>query len=686
MYLRIIRRDLKRRKAMNAILLIFMLLASMFVSSGANNILAITGAVDDFFEKSNMPDLMANVMGHEGEDPLGPVLDEMDCVTGYEYNSLLVVTMDNLRINGEKPNERSFTSSIFGFEDSLITVFDKNNHPIETMEPGTVYLGTDLMNALKIQPGDTLELVFDDLSKEFRVLGPYKDATGGCIMVSKSDLQPFLEYHANNPSIRVCYYAIRTTDISTVKQVLNKHYHVMGVYDAATMKTSYIMDMVLAGIMLVVSLCRVIVAFVMLRVTIQFTLSEEFRQIGVLKAIGIPNLTIRGLYLSKYTLLAVLGAVLGFFGSIPFGNTLLYNVSQSIVMESSAGYLTNGVCCAGVVVVTLLFCFGCTRKVGHFTPVDAIRNGTTGERFHRKGLLKLSKTPGRPAFFMALNDVLSSPKRFSMIMLLFALCLSLVLMMVNSVNTLRSDQLITSFGMQQSDLYLIKDVEGLLDLFAADGKEKANRYLEDMEQTLKDEGMPAECSVEVMMMLLVSNGDTEYKATIWQGVGNQVENYCYYEGTPPRYQNEIAITEVTARTLGVQIGDTVTIHMDEGDQNFIITALFQSMMNMGEGIRVHQDAPIGFQHLAGICATQIDFSEELTAEQLRLRMGSVRELLNTDELYTAGEYVDEMVDIADTLESIQNLTLLVVLIIVAMVPVLMAKSFITKERGDSATL
>ena len=56
---------------------------------------------------------------------------------------------------------------------------------------------------------------------------------------------------------------------------------------------------------------------------ITFTVTEEYREIGVMKAIGITDFKIRSLYLVKYLMLAVVGAAIGFLASIPFGNMLL---------------------------------------------------------------------------------------------------------------------------------------------------------------------------------------------------------------------------------------------------------------------------------------------------------------------------------------------------------------------------
>ena len=41
MYLNILKKDLKRKKTMNMILLVFIILATMFVASGLNNVLPL---------------------------------------------------------------------------------------------------------------------------------------------------------------------------------------------------------------------------------------------------------------------------------------------------------------------------------------------------------------------------------------------------------------------------------------------------------------------------------------------------------------------------------------------------------------------------------------------------------------------------------------------------------------------
>ena len=48
MYLNILKRDLKRKKTMNVILLIFVILSAMFMASSVNNILAVTSDITSY--------------------------------------------------------------------------------------------------------------------------------------------------------------------------------------------------------------------------------------------------------------------------------------------------------------------------------------------------------------------------------------------------------------------------------------------------------------------------------------------------------------------------------------------------------------------------------------------------------------------------------------------------------------
>ena len=58
MYFNILKRDLKRKKTMNIIVLLFVILSVLFISSSANNLVAVSSSLDTFFDKSEVSDFV----------------------------------------------------------------------------------------------------------------------------------------------------------------------------------------------------------------------------------------------------------------------------------------------------------------------------------------------------------------------------------------------------------------------------------------------------------------------------------------------------------------------------------------------------------------------------------------------------------------------------------------------------
>ena len=58
MFFDILKRDLKRKKTMNVIVLLFVILSVMFISSSVTNLTAVTGSLDSFFDKAGVGDYM----------------------------------------------------------------------------------------------------------------------------------------------------------------------------------------------------------------------------------------------------------------------------------------------------------------------------------------------------------------------------------------------------------------------------------------------------------------------------------------------------------------------------------------------------------------------------------------------------------------------------------------------------
>lgn len=687
MFFRILKRDLKRKKTMNIILLIFIILAAMFIASSINNMTSVMTALDGYFKKANVPDYWFATAYEKEIERYREFADE----NNYEYNitPLMQINPKNIIIYGEE-FDYSNTCCVSAISGNP-RVFDKNDNEITHINDGEIYVTAEQAKSDKndFSVGNTIEITENGKTKTFTIKGSVKDALFGSSMVgmtrflvSDNDYAFFKNEQAN-----VCYsVSIYTDDEDYYEKYLNLELNTIFNIDKSGIKMMYMMDMLMAAVFLVVSICLILISMVILRFTINFTMSEEFREIGVMKAIGLKCKSIRRLYIIKYFVISIVGAAAGFALSIPFGNMMLKDVSENIVIQGVGGIWLNGACAAFTAAVVVLFCFMCTGKIKKFSPIDAIRNGQSGERFKTKSKLSLEKSILKPVAFMALNDILSGVRRFVSMILIFALGLLLIVIPANTANTLQSDGIIKWFNMSECDIVLSE--EGIMLQGGEDIKEKMIQRLEEIKQFLKEKSIEADVYQEVMFRMTISKDNKKASSLAFIGInGVTCRDYDYLEGDAPQNVNEVAVTKLTCDKIDGHIGDYVYINNGSETKKYIITATYQSLNNLGEGIRFYEEETLDYSNAGGCFGVQIRYKDNPTSKQIEERKNLLAEKYPEVKVFTAGEYSNYMIgDVATQIDSIKLLIFIVVVVINMLVTVLMVKSFITKEKNEIALL
>lgn len=692
MFFGILKRDLKRKKTMNVIILLFVILSVMFISSSVMNLTAMTGSLDSFFDKAGVGDY-AVFERSGGTVTVADAVKNAEGVTDFKQEECIFLSGHKfIGREKEKDSQNANTSMVCCLSHQIQRYFDGSDNEITEVADGEVYVRQSLLDNSNAKVGDKVELTVADVTRTFTVKDTLKDAVLGSRMmgnarflISENEYKAFEKAEPLEPYLFYLSF-IDTDNIPLLKKELNACDAIVFYGDRSGLQFTYILEMVIAGILLVVSIALILIAVVILRFTISFTLSEEYRQIGIMKAIGIPDGKIRSLYLVKYLAISVLGATIGLTLSFPFGSMLLKMVSQSIVMENGNSLLLGIICAATVVCIIVLFCYLSTRKVKKFTPVDAVRSGTTGERYKKKGVIKLGKKPVRPVFFMAVNDILSSPKRFLIMLFTFFVGISMLMVGLNISSTMTSSKMLNWINMAQCDAALVES--GSIEKYmVADGREKLNQKISEIESDLSEKGWEADCFVEVITTVIVTKGDTKLKTNGTEGVNMTPDEYMYLEGTAPQNKNEIAMSYIVADKLGAQIGDTVTVKTPDGETECMITAIYQTMMSLGNNIRLYPGQTYSFQNLVGLNDLQIRFNDDPSTGEIEKRIEAIKEMYPDDKVMNAGDYVDYCVGgVGGMMDGVTGLLLPVIILIDILVAVLMEKSFLTKERGEIAML
>jgi len=694
MFFRILKKDLKRKKTMNVILLLFIILAAMFLSSSVDNLIAVNGAIDHFIKISKAPDFLTIALTDGETDEIADFLQESENISEYEVINTFNLINEDITITrckeepGRTRYERTNILCLEAVPENFMKVFQMDGSSLSLRSGEIAFLKAEADNN-HLQTGDKVSIRVGEVEQEFTIAAIVKDAVFGSTMmgfkralISEEDFAKFADQEG---LVHTRIYNINYADKEKFQEEWrSRNFMVISSIEGeSTIRMCYIMDMLIAAILIVLSVCLILLAFLVLRFTIVFTLQEDYKEIGIMKAIGIKDMGIKGLYLIKYLAISVVGAMIGFGLGFPFGKVILDRAIVNIMVESAEqNFVINLICAAAVVLIVLLFCYLSTGKLKKISAMEAIRSGSNGERYRAKNHLKLWKRPKmKPCFYMAVNDILSSLKRFGILFVTFCLGTMLILLPLSAASTLKSGGIITSFSLSPSDVYLDT---GKGEIYTVD-MDRMFQDMEEIEERLKEYGITAKTGADMGYMLPCYTDDPKNSVTYYvlQAVGNWDRHYTLLSGKEPELPNEVIITELTAEEMGVGIGDTIYFAGSEKAEEFIITGTYQSMMNMGQGYRVSRSAGLDQKYAAGIFCLQVEI-EDMESEKACERL---KEIFPEYKIMNAEGFLDNM--IGGVVEQLNMLTVFIVgivLVINSLITILMMKTIMTKERGDIALL
>ena len=689
MFGRILKKDLKRNKTMNIILFLFVIIASVFFASGVYNFVSVFNGTDYMFEKAGIGDYQLISLGEDAIGSFEETVKSIPEVKSYKIDTNIYFPKGEVFRGNGKEIEITNVGMMNSIDRIGINFFDTENNTITSVEPGTVFVSGNAFRDNELKIGDKLTFKKGDTEITLKVAGSLKDAFLGSeffgnprFLVNDASFKIFFddEYVKKYYGGEIFY--IVTDDTAAVGSAVSGLKNVSFSKPVSTLKMAYVMNLIIAFVAVILSICLMIVSFLVLRFTINFSIGEDFREIGVMKAIGIKDKKIRSLYLTKYAVIAITGSVIGFFASIPFGKMLLDSMTQDMVLGTELGYLWNvigAVCVTGLVI---LFAYLSTSKIKKLTPIDAVRSGQTGERFKKKGGIRITKNPFRPSWYLALNDIFSAPKRFVTVIVSFSLCTLLVLIIVNTANTMNSDKLVYLFG-PPADVY-ITDVKKATSFMYADGKKELEDYLADLEEEYKKDGMPCTARVGLIYTYQIDYEGNTFSYSCQQDMYTKASEFVYGKGSAPSNKNELAVTDSFLEKTGAKIGDTVKMDFGKGSEEMLITATFQSFNNVGDIVLLHEDAPTDFSHLSSVMQFKLDFTDNPDQKTIDDRIQKIKDKTGNDEVFNVAAYCVDSTRVYPIMDAVAKLLLAIVLLVVILVTVLMERSFIADEKNEIA--
>lgn len=696
MFFKIFKNDLRKKKTTNIVLLVFIALASMLAAGSMNLMFTTTTALNYFFETAKISDA-----GFTISYPKETEAAMTDKIQQWAEDSPIITDYQNARVISIKPEELIFTGDASEKEVSSSTMLYLQTIPEDmnlvfneqdtrfTLNPGEIAIPVYLKSQCELELGDTVKVRIGKTEKDFRIRAFTKDAAWGAsmvgvkrLMVSDSDFELLRQYSEDSGQMQGSLLSVQTTP-GTRDTDLFTSYSDAGLPDVGNLtkelvRVAYMaVDGVVAAFLFLVCVFLIAISFLILRFTIVSAVEDDYREIGVMKALGFKNRQIRRLYLSKYIILSATAGLAGFLLSIPFVRYMSKSISESLIIpQNGSGIIMAALGAALVIGTTLLFCLLCLRRLARISPIDAIRQGSTGERFKPVGrsvLYRRKKMP--PVVFMAVNDLLSRFKSYTVLAITFMLCIAVMIIPLNLRHFITGTEMMTYLGMSGGDFYV-----------AGSNTYMDTSDIESMRQSMETElrkDIPGlELQSEYISPVKISTDDEKTKETVSETMmAWPLDQYSYTKGTAPRLDNEVALTESIAKRYGKTVGNTIRITTDgQAEKDFIITGLYNSGMNLGNVLRLGPDNTLKQGY-------NVNFVGKLPTGDHETMVNTLKENHKDLKVMSPADYSAQYSGgFADQLNTIVLIVLIIIALIVFLITALFIRLRILEQKQSIAIM
>lgn len=698
MLFHMLKKDMIKRKGVNAILFVFITLATVFLSSSVNNIMVVTSAVDYYMDYASVPDVNIILNSEIEVDIIDEWIEEQKesgKIDAYAYNNMIMMPEKDVHTivdDEDKVFDGNGASIFLSTTDvDYNNVFDEKGNEF-TLNNGEIALSRNTMERNHLELNDQIRIKINDVEKTFTIAMVMKDAAYGSDMMGMIrfiiNQDEYAQMSSNNATAFGMYYVTCDDAISFKQDVVNQSFpSIMNIVDRGMYQMLYSFDMIMAGLLTVIGICLILIAMLVLRFTLVFTMEEQNQEIGIMKAIGLRNWGIKKLYLLKYFVLVSCGAFLGVLCSFPVSAIMVQTVSTNMIMESSqANYMINIFCALCVIFVVLLFCYICTRKLNKVSAITAIRGGNDGERYGKRHMISLSKRKRLPVtIYLGFNDIACNMRRYAVLMITFCVSFILITIPLNTINTMKSNEMIKKFAIHDHSKILLNVIE-LENEGKYNNTVQLKQGLDRVKKEMQEAGYDVKLTTVPLYFFNFEMPKVDNKANIMtlNVYGDERDYFEYSEGSAPLLENEIAFSKLVLQDNGWEIGDVVTTQINGGLQEFIITGTYTDYMQLGRSARLNPVIDCSKEMMFDYNTIMVDFETDQTQEQIKVQM---EQQFPQYEWKTTSDYINQNIGGIEVMidQVLKPMTMMLGGVIM-LITWLMVRLFITREKGEIAML
>lgn len=672
MYCQIIKNDIQKNKAITATITLFVTAAAALVALAAILAVNLSGAIDALMVRAETPHFLQMHSGEPERERLASFAREQGNVAKFQVLEFL--NLDgarmlfpntslggNMQDNGLAVQSEQF-DYLLGLDGEAITAMDGELYvPVCYMLDGT----TKLFDTAVI------------CGQEFTVAGFLRDSqmnsslsSSKRFLVSKNDferlrvsgdIEYLIEFRLKNPAEMGAFEA----DFAAAGLPANGPAVTYGLFKTM----NGFSDGLMIGVILLVSLLVVAVAFLCIRFTLLAKIEDDYREIGVMKAIGMRVSDVKRVYLVKYAVISLCGCLLGYALSLALRHPLT-ETTRLYMGESASAALSPAFGTIGVLLVFLAIIAYVNRVLGRLRGVsaaEAIRFGAIQEKTAGAKRFSLSQNRLFSAnLFLGLKDVFARKSLYGTMLLVIVIASFIMIVPQNLYSTISAKSFSTYMGIGSCDLRV--DIQQTADIEA-----KAAEALAVMNSD------PA-IAKSVALTTKIFKTDTDENLKVELG-DHSVFPVAYSEGHAPEGGREIALSVMSADELSKQVGDSITLSVGGSGREMRVCGIYSDITNGGKTAKAVFIDNTADAMWSILCASLV--SPALAADKA-IEYGESLPYAKVSEI---NEYITQI--FGQTIASVKSASyaaVAIALIITALVTLLFMKMLIVRDRYSIAVM
>ncbi|GIP30320.1 ABC transporter permease [Paenibacillus sp. J23TS9] len=676
MYYRIIRNDMLKSKVITLATMIFVSAAAMLVSLAAILVVNLSGALDMLMTQAKTPHFIQMHSGEVNTARLASFAEQNRNVDEFQVAEFL--NIDGARII---LGDRSLTNSVqdngFSIQNEKFDFLLDLDGNIIHVSDGELYVPISYMQDHTAKIGDKAFVS----GKEFTVAGFLRDSQMNSALASSKRFLLSTHDYAEIKNLGSTEYLIefRLKDMSALG-AFETAYASAGLeangptitYPLLKMLNA-LSDGMMIAVILLVSVLIVAIALMCIRFTLLAKIEEDYRAIGVMKAIGLRVSDIKHIYLAKYAAIAAVGSVIGYALSLMFKGLLLENI-RLYMGDSEHSSLAPLFGLIGILLIFLAmmaYVNGVLRRFRTLSAAEAIRCGTSSETSAGTKRLRLS---GNRWFntnvFLGIKDVLSRKKLYATMLVVLVISSFIMIVPQNLYNTISSKSFIQYMGIGTYDMRM--DVQQT---------DHISAKTSEIENSMKNDSAISKYVVLTTKTFKVKteNGSEE---NIKIELGDHSVFPIYYsKGRAPAAETEIALSALNADELSKKVGEHMTLITEGAEKTLTVSGIYSDITNGGKTAKAIFADNTADMMWSVICAELSDQSlvDQKTSEyKNRFAFAKVSDI---------DEFVAQT--FGSTISSVKKASfasIVVALVITLLITLLFMKLLIAKDRYSIAVL